>query len=90
MKDLVSIWYFLGITVAYSPHSQSKFVAEDFERARLVDNKILDTPIEVNARNFFFDDLLLLDLILYYIIVKSLVFLIITCLDIVYVVHLIS
>jgi len=58
MKDLGSLQYFLGIDVAYSPRgyllSQSKYVVDILERARLTDNKIVDTLIEVNVRYFYF------------------------------------
>ena len=53
MKNLGYFWYFLGIEVAYSPRgyllSQSKNVADILERARLTDNKTIETLIEVNA-----------------------------------------
>ena len=49
IKDLSPLRYFLGIEVAYSPKSyllsQSKYVANILERARLIDNKNVDTPI---------------------------------------------
>ena len=44
MKDLGSLRYFLGLL------SQSKYVADILEQARLTDNKTVDTPIEVNAK----------------------------------------
>ncbi|XP_031262611.1 uncharacterized protein LOC116120781 [Pistacia vera] len=65
MKDLGSLQYFLGIEVAYSPRgyllSQSKYVADILERARLTDNKTVDNPIEVNAKYSSSDGLPLLD-----------------------------
>jgi hypothetical protein len=94
MKDLGSLRYFSGIKVAYSPRgyllSQSKYVADILERARLTDNKTVDTPIEVNARYFSFDGLPLTDPTLYHTIVRSLIYLIITRPDIAYVVHVVS
>jgi hypothetical protein len=94
MKDLSYLRYFLSIEVAYSPRgsllSQSKYVANIFERARLIDNKTVDTPIEVNARYSSSDGLPLIYLILYHTIVRSLVYLTITRPDIAYVVHVVS
>jgi hypothetical protein len=76
MKDLGYLWYFLGIEVAYSPRgyllSQTKDVVDILERARLIDNKTVDTPIKVNAMYSSFDNLLLSDPILYRTIIGSL------------------
>jgi len=94
MKDLGSLWYFLGIEVAYSPrdyiHFQTKYVADILERARLTDNKIIDTLIEVNARYSSSDGLPLTDPTLYCIFFRSLVYLTITHPDIAHVVHIVS
>ena len=53
MKDLGYLRYFLGIEVAYSPRgyllSQSKYIAEILEWARLTDNKTVNSSIEVNT-----------------------------------------
>jgi len=58
--------------------------------ARLIDNKTVDTPIEVNTRYYSSDGLLLIDPILYHTIVGSLVYLTITRSDIAYIVHIVS
>jgi len=94
IKDFSSLWYFLGIEVAYSPKryflSQSKYFTDIPKRARLTDNKIVDTLIEVKAKYYSSNDLLLSNPILYRTIVGSLVYLIITLSDIAYVVHVVS
>jgi len=94
MKDLGYLRYFLSIEEAYSPRgyllSQSKYVADILKRARLTDNKTVDTPIQVNTRYSSSDSLPLIDLTLYHTIVGCLVYLTITCPDIAYVVHVVS
>jgi hypothetical protein len=69
MKDFGYLRYFLGIEVTYSPRgyllSQSKYVADILERARLTDKKTIDTLIEVNARYSSSDGLPLKDPTLY-------------------------
>jgi len=94
MKDLDSLRYFLGIEVAYSHRgyllSQSKYVADILERARLTDNKTINTLIEVNTRYSSSDGLPLTYPTLYCTIVGSLVYLTITRPDIAYAVHVVS
>jgi hypothetical protein len=67
-----------------------KYVADILERARLTDNKIVDTSIEVNARYSSSDGLPLIYPILYCTIVGSLVYLTIIHPDIAYAVHVVS
>jgi hypothetical protein len=94
MKDLGYLRYFFGIEVVYSPRgyllSWSKYVVDILKRARLTDNKTIDTFIEVNTRYSFSDVLPLIDPTLYRTIIGSLLYLTITCLDIAYVVHVVS
>jgi hypothetical protein len=84
----------LGIEVAYSPRgyliSQSKYVADILEQARLIDHKIVDTPIEVNARYSSSNGLPLTNPTLYFTIIGSLVYLTITRSDITYLIHVVS
>ena len=94
MKDLGSLRYFLSIEVAYSPRgyllSQLKYVADILEQPRLTDNKTINIVIEVKARYSSSDGLPLVYPTLYNIIVGILVYLTITCLDIAYVIHVVS
>ncbi|XP_068638476.1 uncharacterized mitochondrial protein AtMg00810-like [Aristolochia californica] len=94
MKDLGYLQYFLGIEVAYSPKgyilSQSKYISEVISHAGLTDDWIMDSPIELNHRLSPTDGDLLSDVTRYREVVGSLVYLMVTCPDITYVVHMVS
>ncbi|XP_042442946.1 uncharacterized mitochondrial protein AtMg00810-like [Zingiber officinale] len=91
MKDLGLLRYFLGIKIASSPKvyllSQSKYIANLFECARLTDNRVVDIPLEINARYSPLDGSPLPDHNLYRTIVESLVYLTVTRPDITYAIH---
>ena len=93
MKDLGPFRYFLSIEVAYSsrgyPLSQSKYVIDILELARLTYNKTVDTLIEVNAKYSSSDGVSFSDPALYRAIIGSLEYRTITRLDIAYIVHVV-
>ncbi|XP_028084327.1 uncharacterized protein LOC114285480 [Camellia sinensis] len=94
MKDLGSLLYFLGIEVATSPTgyllSQTKYVCDIPSRANLTDDKIVDTPLELHAKFSTSDGVPLEDPTLYRKLVRCLVYLTVTRLDLSYVVHILS
>ncbi|KAL8090367.1 hypothetical protein AgCh_039734 [Apium graveolens] len=91
MKDLDLLWYFLGIKVASSPNGyllcQSKYSANMLDHARLKDNNIVETPLEMNALYSPSNDVSLANSTSYSIIVGSLVYFFFTDPDIAHVVH---
>ncbi|XP_021980468.1 uncharacterized mitochondrial protein AtMg00810-like [Helianthus annuus] len=94
MKDLGLLRYFLGIEVAQSHKghllSQTKYISNLFQRARLSDNRTVDTPLETNVRYSPSDGVPLADPSLYRTIVGSLVYLTVTRPDIAHAVHVVS
>jgi hypothetical protein len=79
---LSSLQYFLGIEITYLARGyllpQSKYVVNILERARITNNKIVDTLIEVNSKYSSSDGLPLSDPTLSRTIVRSLIYLTIT------------
>ncbi|XP_062100772.1 uncharacterized mitochondrial protein AtMg00810-like [Humulus lupulus] len=82
------------IEVAYSPCgyllSQSKYIADILDQARLSHARIADTPLELNARYSSSEGVALSDSSIYRTLVGSLVYLTITRPDIAYAVHIVS
>uniref|UniRef100_A0A2N9HTD6 Integrase catalytic domain-containing protein n=1 Tax=Fagus sylvatica TaxID=28930 RepID=A0A2N9HTD6_FAGSY len=94
MKDLGHLNYFLGLEITSSDDgfylTQAKYTSDLLSRAGLTDHKILDTPIEFNARLTPSSGELLPDPTLYRQLVGSLVYLTVTRPDISYAVHQVS
>ena len=59
MKDLGSLRYFLGIEVSYSHRSyllfKSKYITNILEQTRLYDNRVTNSPFELNVKYAQFD-----------------------------------
>jgi len=94
MKDLGVLRNFLGIEVASSSKgyllSQSKYIAYLFNRARLIENKIVSTPFKTSVQYSSLYGVPLIDSTLYRTIVGNPVYLSATCPDIAQVVHVVS
>jgi hypothetical protein len=94
MKDLGHPSYFLSLEVSsnsttyYLP--QAKYASDLLSRDGLTDTKVVSTPLEMNARLTPLDGTPLNDATLYRQLIGNLVYLIVTCPDITYVVHLVS
>ncbi len=80
MMVLDTLSCFLGLEVTNSSDgyylSQAKYVSYLFSKVGLIDNKIVSSPLEVNAKLISFDGEPLFDVILYYQLVGSLIYLI--------------
>ena len=94
MKDLGPLNYFLGLEVSSFTDgyylTQAKYTSDLISRASITDSKIVDTPIEYNCRLNSHDGGSLFDATLYRQLVGSLIYLIVTCPDIFYAVHVVS
>ena len=94
MKDLRHLSYFLGLKIIHSTDSlyitQVKYASELLSRAKLTISKTIDTSIELKAYLTLSAGKSLSNHSLYKRLFGSLVYLIVTCLNISYVVHLVS
>ena len=94
MKDLGPLNYFLGLEITSSGDgfylTQAKYTSDLLSRAGLIDHKIVDTLIELNARLTPFSGVPLFDPTLYRQLVGSLVYLTVTRPDISYAVQQVS
>ena len=82
MKDLDPLNYFLGLEVSFSSDgyylTQAKHTFDLISQANIIDNKIVDTPIEYNCRLNSHDGESLSDASLYRQLVGSLIYLTVT------------
>ncbi|XP_028059437.1 uncharacterized protein LOC114263138 [Camellia sinensis] len=94
MKDLGTLNYFLGLEISHDSTgyylSQAKYASNLLACPGLTDCKTTSSPIDPQTRFTPIDGDLLSDVTLYRQLVGSLVYLTVTCLDIIYVVHLVS
>ena len=91
MKDLGHLSYFLGFEITHSTYdlyiTQAKYASDLLSRAGLTHSKTVDTPVELNAHLTSSGGKPLSNPSLYRRLVGNLVYLIVTRLDISYVVH---
>ena len=94
IKDLGHLSYFLGLEITHSTNrlyiTQVKYASELLSRARLIDSKTVDTPVEFNAHLTPSRGKPLSNPSLYRRLVGSLVYLTVTRPDISYAVHQVS
>ena len=94
MKDLGLARYFLGLEISRHPHgyfiSQQKYTKDLISLVGLTDDKVVDTPLEINVKYGREDGAALLDPTMYRKIVGSLMYLTVTRPDIAYAVQLMS
>ncbi|GKU98654.1 hypothetical protein SLEP1_g11628 [Rubroshorea leprosula] len=94
MKDLAVLSYFLGLEVTSSNDgyllSQTKNASDLISKVGLIDTKIVSTPLEPNIRLTPMDGSPLADATCYRQLVRSLIYLTTTQLDIAYAVHVVS
>ena len=94
IKDLGHLSYFLGLEITHSIDelyiTQPKYAFELLSRAGLIDSKTVDNPVELNVHLTPTEGKPLSNPSLYRRLVGSLVYLIVTCPDISYVVYQVS
>uniref|UniRef100_A0A2N9F4U9 Uncharacterized protein n=1 Tax=Fagus sylvatica TaxID=28930 RepID=A0A2N9F4U9_FAGSY len=93
-QDFGTLSYFLGLEVTSSSYgcylSQAKYVSDLLSKAGLTDSKTASTPLELNVKLNTTDGEPLSDATLYLQLFGSLIYLVVTRLDLAYVVHLVS
>ena len=94
MKDLGTLSYFLGFEVISFSNgyylSQAKYASDLLSKAGIIDNKIVSTPLEYNAKLTPLDDEPISDATRYHQLVSSLIYLTVTRPDISHVVGMVS
>ena len=94
MKVLGTLSYFLGFEVISFSNgyylSQAKYASDLLSKAGIIDNKIVSTPLEYNAKLTPLDDEPISDATRYHQLVSSLIYLTVTRPDISHVVGMVS